>query len=103
MPYSECEEAMLKISVIDSARHRRLVVEGELIAPWTAVLRSACEKARAELGSRELIIELKYVTAIGTEGENVILELINEGIKFRGDGVFTKRVLKELGRRAKKI
>ena len=92
---------MLKISVIDSARQLRLVVEGKLIAPWAAVLRSACEKASAELESRELIIELKYVTAIGTEGENVILELINEGIKFRSDGVFTKHVMKELTRRAR--
>lgn len=103
MPYSQCEEAMLKISVIDSARQCRLVVEGKLIAPWAAVLRSACEKASAELGGRELIIELKYLTAISTEGENVILELINEGIKFRSDGVFTKRVVKELTRRAKKV
>ena len=93
---------MLKISVIDSARQRRLVVEGKLIAPWAAVLRSACEKASAELGGRKLIIELKYVTTIGTEGENAILELINDGIKFCSDGVFTKRVVKELTRRAKK-
>jgi hypothetical protein len=29
---------MFKISLIDSARQRRLVVEGRLIAPWTAEL-----------------------------------------------------------------
>lgn len=94
---------MLKISVIDTARQRRLVVEGKLIAPWAAVLRNACEKARADLAGRELIIELKHVTAISHEGENVILELINGGTKFRSDGVFTKHVVKELTRRASKI
>ena len=91
---------MLKISLIDNARQRRLIVEGKLIAPWAAELRSVCEKARADIRGRELIIEMKHIAAISQEGENVILELINDGIKFRCDGVFTKHVVKELTRRA---
>jgi RNA polymerase sigma-70 factor (ECF subfamily) len=38
---------MLKISLIDSARQPQLVIEGELIAPWAADLRSASDKAKA--------------------------------------------------------
>jgi hypothetical protein len=91
---------MLKISLIDSARHRRLIVEGKLIAPWAAELRSACAEARVDLGGRELVIEMKNMTTISEEGENVILELINEGIRFRCQGVFTKHVVKDLTRRA---
>jgi hypothetical protein len=91
---------MLKISLVDNARHCRLIVEGKLIAPWAAELRNTCQEARAGLRGRELVIEMKHVTTISQEGENVILELINGGIKFRGHGVFTKRVLKELIRRA---
>ena len=91
---------MLKISLIDNARWRRLIVEGKLIAPWAAELKSACEKARADLRGRELIIEIRHITAINQEGENVILDFINEGIKFRCEGVFTKQVVKELTRRA---
>jgi hypothetical protein len=33
---------------------------------------------------------MKHVTAISHEGEKVILELINGGIRFRCHGVFTK-------------
>jgi hypothetical protein len=91
---------MLKISLIDSATHRRLIVEGKLIAPWAAELRSACAEARVDLGGRELVIEMKNMTTISEEGENVILELINGGIRFRCQGVFTKHVVKELTRRA---
>jgi len=91
---------MLKISLVDNARHRRLIVEGKLIAPWAAELRNTCQEARADLRGRELVIEMKHVTTISQEGENVILELINGGIRFRGHGVFTKRVLKQLTRRA---
>src|SRR5260370_40948661 len=91
---------MLKISLIDNARWRRLIVEGKLIAPWAAELKNACEKARADLQSRELVIEMKHITTISQEGENVILELINGGTKFRCDGVFSKHMVKELTRRA---
>ena len=90
---------MLKISLIDSARQRRLVVEGKLVAPWAAELRNACQEARADLDGRELVVEMKHITMISQEGENVIVELINEGIRFRCRGIFTKHVVKELTRR----
>src|ERR1700685_1001752 len=89
-------EAMLKISLVDNARQRRLIVEGKLIAPWAAELRSACEKARAELRGRELVVEMKHISTISPGGEGLILELINGGIRFRCHGVFTKHVVKEL-------
>jgi hypothetical protein len=91
---------MLKISLINSARQRRLIVEGKLTAPWAAELRNACQEARADLRGRELVIEMKHVTTISQEGENVILELINRGIRFRCSGMFTKHLLKDLTRRA---
>ena len=64
LPYREGKEAMLKTSLIDSARQRRLIVEGKIIAPWAAELKSACEKARAGLHRRELVIEMKHITTI---------------------------------------
>ena len=91
---------MLKISIIDGHTQRRLIVEGKLVGPWAAELKSACEEARADLRARELVLVMKHLTAISQEGENVILDLLNEGIKFRCWGVFTKHVLKELNRRA---
>ena len=91
---------MLKISLVDSARQRRLIVEGKLIAPWTGALRSACQEARTDLGDRELVVEMKHIATISQEGENVLLELINGGIKFRCLGLFTKHVVKQLTRRA---
>jgi hypothetical protein len=77
-----------------------VIVEGKLIASWAAEPRSACEKARADLRGRELVVEMKHVTTIGQEAQNVIVDLLNRGIKFRCNGVFTKHVLKQLTRRA---
>ena len=64
MPYRGWEEAVLKTSLIDGARQRGLIVEGKIIAPWAAELKSACEKARAGLHRRELVIEMKPITTI---------------------------------------
>ena len=91
---------MLKISVVERQARRSLVVEGKLIGPWAAELKSACEKANADLDGRDLLLDVRHLTAISQEGENVLLELMSNGVKFRCRGVFTKHVLKELSRRA---
>ena len=90
----------MKISLVDGPIQRRLIVGGNLITPWAAELRSAYEDARVDLRGRELVVEMKHVTTISQEGENVIVELINAGVKFRCRGVFTRLVLKQLTRRA---
>ncbi len=93
---------MLKISIVDTPTRCLLVLEGKLIAPWAGELRSACEKARADLDGRELVVELNHIATVSQEAENVILELMNEGVKFCSRGVFTKHLLKDLARRARK-
>jgi hypothetical protein len=93
---------MLKISVVEARNQRRLLVEGRLIAPWSAELISACDKARDGLDGRELLVELVNLTAINQEGDNALIALMNEGVKLRGYGVFTKQVLRQLARRERK-
>ena len=93
---------MLKISLVETRTNCVLVLEGKLIAPWTVELKTACEKARAEFRDRELVVDLKHITAISQEGENVLCKLMNEQVKFRGRGVFTKQVLKQCARRARR-
>lgn len=93
---------MLKISITENPGQRRLVLEGKLIAPWDAELRAQHLKAEEKLDGRELIIDVRHLSAISQEGENVLLELMNSGVKFRCCGVFTRQVLKELTRKTRK-
>ncbi len=90
---------MLKISIVESRRERRLILEGKLFAAWLGELKTACEKAGTDLQNRELMIDLKNLTAISHEGENLLLELMNEGVKIHGAGVFAKELVKQLARR----
>jgi anti-anti-sigma regulatory factor len=93
------ENRMLKISIVEGRKQRRLVVEGKLVAPWSDELQAACERARAGLNGRELVIDLKNVTTISQQGENLLLELMKRRVKCRGCGLFTNEILKQLGRR----
>ena len=90
----------MKISLVNAPTQRRLIVEGKLVGPWAAELRSACENVNQHPFDRKLVIDLRHVTAISQEGENVLFELIQKGVKFRCRGVFTKHVLKQVARRA---
>jgi len=92
---------VLKISIFDTPTQRRLVLEGKLIAPWAAELKAVCEEATRDLDGRELVIEMKNLVAISQAGENILLELMKEGAKFRCSGVFTKHVVRQLARRTR--
>ena len=89
---------MLKISIIDSSKQRRLVLEGMLVAPWAAELNTACEMARADLNGRELVVDLKNLVAISEEGETILHSLMSNGVKLRAEGVFTKHLLRQIAR-----
>ena len=90
---------MLKISVEEDPAFRRLIIEGKLTAPWVAELRAAYEVSRADLGGRELLVELKDVLVISQEGENILAELMAKGTKVHSSGVFTRYILEKLAHR----
>ena len=86
---------MLKITVVQGRRQRRLIVEGRLIAPWAAELTRVYETARTDLDDRELVVDLRSLTGISPEGETVLLQLVREKVRFLC-GVYTREVLKQL-------
>lgn len=93
---------MLKISIVEGRKQRRLVVEGKLVPPWSDELKAACARAESGLDGRELVIDLKNVTTISRRGENVLLELMKQGAKCRASGVFTNEILKQVARRLRR-
>lgn len=88
---------MLKISLVDGQRERRLIVEGTLVDPWASELANTCEKARDDLEGRELIVDLRSLTGIGPEGERVLLQLMKNKIRLQC-GVFVRELLRQLVR-----
>jgi len=89
---------MFRISIVETPGQRRLVLEGKLVAPWTAELESAWRKAGEQLQGRKLVIDLRDVTLISADGENTLDRLMKEGAKFACAGVLTKYMLRRLSR-----
>jgi hypothetical protein len=93
---------MLKISTIENPGQRRLVLEGKLIAPWAGELKTAWERAKADLHGRKLVVDIRYLLSISPEGESVLLELMDDGVMLRGCGLFTRHILKQLAQRKRR-
>ena len=91
---------MLKISINESKTQYRMVLEGKLVAPWTATFTNAGERALQDLAGRRFVIDVKNVTAIGEDGKAALQELMLEGASFICCGMFTRQVLKEIARHA---
>src|SRR5712675_1453372 len=90
---------MFKISIIDTASRRTLVVEGKLIEAVVDELRSTWKNTSRDLDGRKLVIDLNSLTVISREGEEAIFDLMKEGAKFSCAGILTRHVLKRLARR----
>jgi hypothetical protein len=93
---------MLRISIVERRNQRRLVLEGKLVTPWANELKPAYEEAGTGLNGRQLVIDVKGLTCISADGENVLLELTKEGVSFRRPGVFTKHILKRLAHKVRR-
>jgi hypothetical protein len=90
---------MLKISVVDGQRQRRILVEGALIAGWTDELVTVCEEARADPQGLELVVDVRGLTTISAVGANLLLQLMRDKIKLQC-GVYVRELLRQLARDA---
>jgi len=90
---------MFKISIVETASQRRLILEGKLVSPWTAEVAAAWKSAAEQLHGRKLIVDLTNVTLISSDGEDALFELMRDGAKFSCGDVLTRHVVKQLARR----
>jgi len=89
---------MFKISTVETQSQRTLVVEGTLVGPWVAELRTTWRNACQERGARKPIIDLRNLTTVSRAGEDAIF-LMKESAKFSCGNVLVKHVLKQLARK----
>jgi len=87
---------MLKITTIDTAIQRKLVLAGGIVEPWAAELSRAWESACDSLGGRKLVVDLTGVTVISRDGTHVLREMRNHGAEFICRGVYVSHVLRNL-------
>ena len=89
---------MLKISTIETPDQFRIILEGQLIAPWAAEVSHVWNAVRSKLNGRTALVDVVNLTRIGKEGESALQQLMIDGAHFAYCGVFTKEVLNHLAR-----
>ena len=86
---------MLRISIVDGQRQRRIIVEGALVAAWTDGLVTECEKARSDLQGRELVVDVRGLTTVSQDGSTLLLQLMRDKVKLQC-GVYLRELLRQL-------
>lgn len=92
---------MFRLSTTEGNGHRKLILEGKLVTPWTLEVENAWRTAQESSQGLKLIVDLSNVTLISRDGENTLLGLMRDGARFTGCGVLTKHLLKQLARKCR--
>jgi hypothetical protein len=88
---------MLKITSLETANQRTLVLEGKLVDPWLSELERTWAEARQVSDSRGVLIDMKDVTDISQRGEDLLRQMMTDGAKFNCcRGVLTRHLVQRL-------
>jgi hypothetical protein len=90
---------MLKITRAQTERRWRVILEGEIIAPWVGELRKEWNEIRSLEAGLNVIVDLRNVVSISQEGRDVLFEMMSQDVKFICGGVLNRHVLRELSRK----
>lgn len=92
---------MLRITVVESPSERRWVLQGRLIGPWAAELKTSWKKTHADAKGRVNVVDLREVTFIDAAGEKVLSRMMQEDAQFVVCGVYATHVIDNLWARCK--
>lgn len=88
---------MLKITSLETAKQRTLVLEGKLVDPWLTELERMWAESREGSDPRSVLIDMKDVTDISQRGENLLRQMMVDGAKLNCcRGVLTRHVVRRL-------
>jgi anti-anti-sigma regulatory factor len=84
---------MLKIDSFESANEVRLVLFGRLSESWVSELKRVWTDQLRTLQDRKFVVDLREVTAIDTEGIELLSNMYLEGTKFLTAGVLIRHLV----------
>lgn len=91
--------AMLKITTATTDRKIRLILEGKLVSPWIAELITEWNHVRASARDLILTVDMRNVTMISEEGEQILFQMMSEGARFISGGILNRHVVRKLARK----
>ena len=93
---------MLRVTITDTPTEQRWTLQGRMIGPWVAELRSNWKSASRQRRDRRCVVDLSEVTLMDKHGERMLRTMANAGAQFVACGVYTKDVVENLKTRSKR-
>jgi hypothetical protein len=93
---------VLKISITETARETRWVLQGRVFGPWVSELSAIWRTSTRTRKGRTCIVDLDAVTFIDKGAEKLLRTMASEGAEFIADGLYIRNVFgkpKIIGRR----
>jgi outer membrane protein len=84
---------MLRITLHDSANGTRLQLEGKLAGAWVQELENCWTTAASALKGREMVVDLKGVTHIASEGRELLCRMHGAGVRLVAAGIMNQAVV----------
>jgi hypothetical protein len=96
---------VLRITIIETPCERKWVLQGRLIGPWAAELRTSWKQAHCGHNGQSCVVDLSDVTFIDGGGEKVLAKMMKEGAHFIVSGVYARHVVENLehGRKGRSL
>lgn len=93
---------MLRITIFETPSEQKWVLQGRLIGPWAAELRSTWKRDHTRNNGRTCIVDLREVTFIDASGERVLTKMMQDDARFIVEGVYATHVIENLQRKERK-
>jgi ABC-type transporter Mla MlaB component len=87
---------VLKISILDSAEEKKIVLEGKFTEPWISEVAKVWYREQRYLNGRSCIVDLTDVTDIDPCGMAILSGMIRDGVKLIGNGMLTSYLIETL-------
>ena len=87
---------MFRATLERSGDTATLRVEGRLSGPSVAELDECWHQLAAANGNRQIVVELKEVTFVSSEGKRLLQKLCRSGAQLQGDGLMTRALVEEI-------
>lgn len=87
---------MLRTMITDTPFEQKWVLQGRLCSQWAADLKQRWESTRATRKGRKCTIDLEDVISVDARGEEVLLEMVNEGAVLFASRFYMKHLLASL-------
>ena len=87
---------MLRITVTETASEQRWILQGRLTGSTVEELITSWRANRRCQPSQSCVVDLNDITSIDKDGEQVLLMMLRDGVKFVATGLYTKHLLESL-------